>query len=213
MGLPHVVVRFYTNPDGRAARRTTLLVLALLSAFYLLPTLYGVLGRIYASDLVASGKADSVVLDLPQRMLGGAGGELLSALVGAGAFAAFLSTSSGLVVSVAGVISQDLMSRWHEGVRAFRLAGVHRRRGDPRAGRRLGGSRGRPRGRAGLRGRRVDLLPAAGARHLVAGAHRAGRDRRACSSAASSPAPRWSPRWWGCRSKAGRAPCSPSRPW
>src|SRR3954452_8920253 len=27
MGLPHVVVRFYTNPDGRAARRTTLVVL------------------------------------------------------------------------------------------------------------------------------------------------------------------------------------------
>ena len=30
MGLPHVVVRFYTNPDGGAARRTTLTVLALL---------------------------------------------------------------------------------------------------------------------------------------------------------------------------------------
>ncbi len=28
MGLPHVVVRFYTNPDGRTARRTTLVVLA-----------------------------------------------------------------------------------------------------------------------------------------------------------------------------------------
>ena len=37
MGLPHVVVRFYTNPDGRAARRTTLVVLALLGVFYLLP--------------------------------------------------------------------------------------------------------------------------------------------------------------------------------
>ena len=37
MGLPHVLVRFYTNPDGRAARRTTLVVLALLGVFYLLP--------------------------------------------------------------------------------------------------------------------------------------------------------------------------------
>ena len=37
MGLPHVVVRFYTNPDGRAARRTTLVVLGLLGMFYLLP--------------------------------------------------------------------------------------------------------------------------------------------------------------------------------
>ena len=53
MGLPHVVVRFYTNPDGHAARRTTLIVLALLGTFYLLPTIYGVLGRIYARDLIA----------------------------------------------------------------------------------------------------------------------------------------------------------------
>ena len=38
MGLPHVLVRFYTNPDGRAARRTTLVVLCLLGGFYLFPT-------------------------------------------------------------------------------------------------------------------------------------------------------------------------------
>lgn len=36
LGLPHVLVRFYTNPDGRSARRTTLIVLGLLSVFYLL---------------------------------------------------------------------------------------------------------------------------------------------------------------------------------
>jgi Na+(H+)/acetate symporter ActP len=108
MGLPHVVVRFYTNPDGRAARRTTLIVLALLGTFYLLPTVYGVLGRIYASDLVAAGRADTVVLELPGRMLGGGAGELLAALVTAGAFAAFLSTSSGLTMSIAGVVGQGL---------------------------------------------------------------------------------------------------------
>ncbi|HET8605315.1 MAG TPA: cation acetate symporter [Marmoricola sp.] len=124
MGLPHVVVRFYTNRDGRAARRTTLSVLAMLGLFYLLPTLYGVLGRIYAPDLIATGRTDSVVLELPQRAIGGIGGDLLTALLGAGAFAAFLSTSSGLVVSVSGVLSQDLGSRWFGGVTSFRLAGV-----------------------------------------------------------------------------------------
>ena len=46
----------------------------------------------------AAGATDTVVLELPARMVGGAGGELLSALIGAGAFAAFLSTSSGLTV-------------------------------------------------------------------------------------------------------------------
>src|SRR4029078_9055359 len=60
MGLPHVVVRFYTNPDGRAARRTTLAVLALLGVFYVLPPVYGALGRLYAPDLVATGSTDTV---------------------------------------------------------------------------------------------------------------------------------------------------------
>lgn len=111
MGLPHVVVRFYTNPDGRAARRTTLIVLGLLGAFYLTPAVYGVLGRIYASDLIASGDADSVVLALPARIIGGTSGELLTALLTAGAFAAFLSTSSGVTMALAGVVAQGLTTR------------------------------------------------------------------------------------------------------
>ncbi|MDQ3616355.1 MAG: cation acetate symporter [Actinomycetota bacterium] len=124
MGLPHVVVRFYTNPDGRAARRTTLVVLGLLGAFYLLPPVYGALGRLYAPDLIAAGRTDAVVLELPYRMIGGLGGDFLSALTTAGAFAAFLSTSSGLTIAVAGVLSQDVMGRRFRGVRAFQAAAV-----------------------------------------------------------------------------------------
>ncbi len=124
MGLPHVVVRFYTNPDGRAARRTTLIVLALLGTFYLLPTVYGVLGRIYASDLITQGRADVVVLELPARMLGGNTGELLAALLTAGAFAAFLSTSSGLTMSIAGVVGQAMSHRGWSNITAVRLAAV-----------------------------------------------------------------------------------------
>ena len=67
MGLPHVVVRFYTNPDGQAARQTTVAVLALLGLFYVLPPVYAALGRLYAPDLVGSGRADSVVLELPSQ--------------------------------------------------------------------------------------------------------------------------------------------------
>jgi Na+(H+)/acetate symporter ActP len=63
-----------------------------------------------------------VVLELPSRVVGGTGGDMLTALLGAGAFAAFLSTSSGLVVSIGGVVSQDLLSGRLEGVRAFRVA-------------------------------------------------------------------------------------------
>jgi len=125
MGLPHVVVRFYTNPDGRAARRTTLVVLALLGAFYLLPAAYGALGRVHAADLE---RPDSLVLELPRLMVDGALGHVLTGLVVAGAFAAFLSTSSGLAIALAGVLSQDLVDRIHgsrvSGVTAFRMAAV-----------------------------------------------------------------------------------------
>ncbi|MBL0746257.1 sodium/solute symporter [Nocardioides baculatus] len=128
MGLPHVVVRFYTNPDGRAARRTTLAVLGLLGIFYVLPPVYGALGRVYAPDLVASG-SDTLVLELPSLMVGGVLGAVLTGLVTAGAFAAFLSTSSGLTIAVAGVLSQDVTGRrWGTrrlgGVAAFRVAAV-----------------------------------------------------------------------------------------
>ena len=119
MGLPHVVVRFYTNRDGVSARRTTLIVLGLLGAFYLLPTAYGALGRVYASDL-ATDRADTVILELPGRMLS-TGADALGALLLAGAFAAFLSTSSGLTMAIAGVVGQEIdRRRWFGG----RLVGV-----------------------------------------------------------------------------------------
>ncbi|MDP9394082.1 MAG: cation acetate symporter [Actinomycetota bacterium] len=121
MGLPHVLVRFYTNPDGPTARRTTLAVLVLLAVFYLAPTAYGVLGRLYTPELLLTGRTDAVVLLLPERMVGGTAGAVLTAVVTAGAFAAFLSTSSGLAVSVAGVLSQDVL---RGSVRGFRAGAV-----------------------------------------------------------------------------------------
>jgi Na+(H+)/acetate symporter ActP len=126
MGLPHVLVRFYTNPDGASARRTTLLVLGMVGLFYLLPTMYGVLGRIYTPQLLMTGRTDAVVLLLPEAALGGGAlGQLLGALVTAGALAAFLSTSSGLLTSVAGVVFTDVLRAERGGsVRDFRVATV-----------------------------------------------------------------------------------------
>ncbi len=111
MGLPHVLVRFYTNPDGRDARRTTVAVVALLGAFYLFTPVYGVLGRVYLPTLPSGMRADSVVLTLPLVAVPGTTGDLLAALLAGGAFAAFLSTASGLAMSVAGVLDQDLLRR------------------------------------------------------------------------------------------------------
>ncbi|MCI2418626.1 cation acetate symporter [Saccharopolyspora sp. K220] len=111
MGLPHVLARFYTNPSGHGARRTTLYVLAMLGAFYLFPTIFGLLSRLYVPQLLVTGETDAAVLLLPQAMLGNWLGGLLAAITAAGAFAAFLSTSSGLVVSVAGVLSSREVMR------------------------------------------------------------------------------------------------------
>jgi Na+(H+)/acetate symporter ActP len=119
MGLPHVLVRFYTNPTGSAARRTTLHVLVLLGLFYMFPTMLGVLGRMYTPQLLVTGQTDATVLQLPTAMIGGVGGQILGAVTAAGAFAAFLATSSGLLLSVAGVLSTDLL---RGRVRDFRWA-------------------------------------------------------------------------------------------
>ncbi|HEX3801543.1 MAG TPA: cation acetate symporter [Solirubrobacteraceae bacterium] len=125
MGLPHVLVRFYTNPDGHAARRTTVRVLGLLSLFYLFPAVYGALGRVLTPQLYTTGQTDDVVLTLPHTAWPGMGGTILTAVTCAGAFAAFLSTSSGLLVSLAGTFSHDVWPRLRHtvpsGVAARRL--------------------------------------------------------------------------------------------
>ncbi len=109
MGLPHVLGRYYTDPDGRAARRTTLLVLSLLGVFYLFPMVSGWLARLYVPELLVSGNTDAALLLLPRAALGGWPGLLLGGLIAAGAFAAFVSAATGLVVSIAGVLSTDVL--------------------------------------------------------------------------------------------------------
>ncbi|MBV0893786.1 cation acetate symporter [Microbacterium sp. NC79] len=121
IGLPHVLVRFYTSPDGPSARRATVMVIVLVGAFYAVSSTMGLIARIAAPDLAKPGLADTVVLELPSRVIGGVWGDVLTALIVAGAFAAFLATSSGLIVSLAGVVSQDLFTG---SVRSFRLAAV-----------------------------------------------------------------------------------------
>ncbi|GGK72548.1 cation acetate symporter [Ornithinimicrobium pekingense] len=131
-GLPHVVVRYYTNPDGTAARRTTVHVLALLGLFYVFTIVYGVLGRAYLPVLDAGVRADTVVLRLPAEVVPGLGSDVLTAALAGGAFAAFLSTSSGLAVAVTGVLNQDVLRPLlgrvtagdHSEVTGFRLAAV-----------------------------------------------------------------------------------------
>ena len=115
-GLPHILVRFYTNPDGAAAKRTTMWVMILIGVFYLFPPVFGVLGRSLLPELyngVGAKGTDKIVLELP-RILNerfGALGSIMSGITCAGAFAAFMSTFSGLLVSMTGALAHDVYGR------------------------------------------------------------------------------------------------------
>jgi Na+(H+)/acetate symporter ActP len=116
-GLPHILVRFYTNPDGVAAKRTTMWVMILIGIFYVFPPVFGVIGRNLMPELytgLAGIKGtDQVVLKLPTLLSEKFGvlGSILSGITCAGAFAAFMSTFSGLLVSMTGALAHDVYGR------------------------------------------------------------------------------------------------------
>jgi cation/acetate symporter len=135
-GLPHILVRFYTNPDGVAAKRTTMWVMILIGVFYVFPPVFGVIGRNLLPELYAATGAkgtDKIVLELP-RLINeryGTWGSILSGITCAGAFAAFMSTFSGLLVSMTGALAHDVYGRMlrpnataEQRLKAFKVASV-----------------------------------------------------------------------------------------
>jgi len=135
-GLPHILVRFYTNPNGAAAKRTTMWVMILIGVFYLFPPMFGALGRNFMPELylgVGAKGTDKVVLELPTLLGGKFGvlGSILSGITCAGAFAAFMSTFSGLLVSMTGALAHDVYGRMlrpnatpAQRLRAFKVSAV-----------------------------------------------------------------------------------------
>lgn len=115
-GLPHILVRFYTNSDGVAAKRTTMWVMILIGIFYVFPPVFGVMGRNLFPELysgIGAKGTDKIVLELP-RLLNekyAPLGSILSGITCAGAFAAFMSTFSGLLVSMTGAMAHDVYGR------------------------------------------------------------------------------------------------------
>ena len=109
-GLPHILVRFYTNPDGKSAKKTTFVVMVLIGVFYFFTPIWGTLGRELMPNLYANTKTDYVVINLPS-MVGGVWGDVLTGITSAGAFAAFMSTFSGLLVSMSGAFAHDVYGR------------------------------------------------------------------------------------------------------
>ena len=130
-GLPHILVRFYTNPDGREAKKTTLLVIGLLSLFYVFPAMWGSMGRNLIPSLYSNGGTDLVTILLPTKLASPLWGQILSGVTSAGAFAAFMTTFSGLLISVSGGFAHDIYGRMlrpnatpEKRLMAFKIAAV-----------------------------------------------------------------------------------------
>ena len=111
-GLPHILMRFFTVPNGRAARASVAYASIFIGYFQIVVFLIG-LGAI--SLLFANGG----FFDESGGLLGGAnmtalhlssllGGELLLGIVSAVTFATILAVVAGLTLSAASVFSHDL---------------------------------------------------------------------------------------------------------
>ena len=89
----------------------------LIGIFYVFPPIFGVIGRNLMPELytgLAGIKGtDQVVLKLPTLLAARFGvlGSILSGITCAGAFAAFMSTFSGLLVSMTGALAHDIYGR------------------------------------------------------------------------------------------------------
>ncbi|MUM76934.1 sodium/solute symporter [Pseudodesulfovibrio sp. F-1] len=116
-GLPHILVRFYTAPDGKAARRTVIYVLFLIGMFYILSPYVGHVVRYIYLQGDALGVTQHQMAWLAENgqnlavPVAGSyfGGQILLGIVVAGAFAAILSTVAGLIIACAGAIGHDLV--------------------------------------------------------------------------------------------------------
>jgi cation/acetate symporter len=114
-GLPHILIRFYTVPDSRSARRSVQWAIGLIGFFYLMTLALG----FGAAALLDTGKGSSVAESKGNTasptlagVLGGGldsvGGSILLALIAAVAFATILAVVAGLTLTSASSFAHDL---------------------------------------------------------------------------------------------------------
>ncbi|MBA4536553.1 cation acetate symporter [Bacillus aquiflavi] len=113
IGLPHILLRFYTNPDAKSARRSAIMAIGIASLFFCFAIYLGVVGRAIFLEGTASPEimkelitgGDNMVVPSTAAALGG---KWLLGLVIAGAFAAIFSNLSGLFIASSGALAHDL---------------------------------------------------------------------------------------------------------
>ena len=114
-GLPHILIRFYTTPTSRDARKSVLWAIGLIGAFYLMTLVLGfgaaaLLNQTDQASVKTSGGNLASPL-LAQTVGGGAdstGGAVLLALIAAVAFATILAVVAGLTLTSSSSVAHDL---------------------------------------------------------------------------------------------------------
>jgi cation/acetate symporter len=113
-GLPHILMRFFTVPDGRAARRSVGWAVAVIGTFYILVSIIGFGARdiLATAGEKAAGKGGNLAAPLLAQNLGGGagtfGGDVLLAIISAIAFATILAVVAGLVIAASGAVAHDV---------------------------------------------------------------------------------------------------------
>jgi cation/acetate symporter len=103
--LPHILIRYYTVPSPKAARKSTILAIAAIGFFYVL-TLFMGLGA------MVSGVLDVQSSNMAGPLLARFFGIALFSVISAIAFATVLGTVSGLIVAASGAVAHDLIANY-----------------------------------------------------------------------------------------------------
>ncbi|MGD9498728.1 MAG: cation acetate symporter [Armatimonadota bacterium] len=107
-GLPHILARFYTNPNAAAARWSTVWVLVFIGVFYITTPIWGTYARlVLGPDAVVRDEAGEPNPNSMMLVTSLQAGEWAQALVAAGAIAALLSTVAGLLIALSSAIAHD----------------------------------------------------------------------------------------------------------
>ncbi|MFJ5830551.1 cation acetate symporter [Streptomyces sp. NPDC093089] len=113
-GLPHILIRFYTVPTAKAARKSVNWAIGIIGAFYLMTIVlgFGAAALLKNSDIVASNKAGNTAAPLAALEIGGGagstGGAILLAVISAVAFATILAVVAGLTLASSSSFAHDI---------------------------------------------------------------------------------------------------------
>lgn len=106
-GLPHILMRFYTVPDARAARRSVFFATGLIGAFYLMTFIlgFGAMVLVGPDTIRQVEPGGNMAAPLLAELLGGTA---FLGFIAAVAFATILAVVAGLTLSGAAALSHDL---------------------------------------------------------------------------------------------------------